>query len=150
MTTEEKGQLTFKAVKVDDQGVITLCASSIAKDGDADTVQKAAMHELAYGFCAGEKRVFPREPRQGCADRSAARRVLHRRSHSQERKVAEPGVEITADDPFDHVKTMDADKACNTHWFVSVRPTDPEVVKAAKEGKIVGSSWGGLAVKLED
>lgn len=145
----ELAKLSFKAVQVDDQGVITLCASSIAKDGDGDTVEKAAMIGMAYDFCATAERVFRANHDESAPIEAKLVESCVGVPVLKSGKVLEPGEAIPEDDPFDHVRTMDAAKACNTHWFVSVMPTDPEIVKAAKEGKIVGSSWGGMALKGE-
>lgn len=150
---EEKaklGDLTFKAVKVDDQGVITLCASSIAKDGDNDTVQKGAMIGMAFDFCGSKDRIFHANHDKGAKIDAQLVESCIGVPVLKSGKVLEPGQEIPSDDPFDHVRTMDAAKACNTHWFVSVRPTDARIVEAAKKGEIVGASWGGMALKADD
>lgn len=142
-------KLSFKAVQVDEQGVITLCASSIAKDGEGDVIEKGAMIGMAYDFCAGAERVFRANHDESAPIEAKLVESCVGVPVLKSGKVLEPGEAIPEDDPFDHVRTMDAAKACNTHWFVSVMPTDPEIVKAAKEGKIVGSSWGGMALKAE-
>lgn len=140
----EKKPLAFKAVAVDDQGVIIGIGASIGVDSQDEAVTKAALLGLAYEFCAGTDREF-------------------RANHDEKAKVdAElvcswpgapvlksgtilaPGQEVPPNDP---IVAINIEKGAETHWFVGIRPKDEAVLKAARNGEIAGFSWGGYASK---
>lgn len=146
-TAEPKDELSFKAVKVDDQGVLTLCASSIAKDGADESVQKGAMIGMAYDFCASANRTFKANHDNEVPIEAQLVESMVGAPILKSGKILPAGEPWPEDDPF---VGINVEKGNESHWFISVRPTDPEVVKAAKEGKIVGASWGGMALKVED
>jgi predicted flap endonuclease-1-like 5' DNA nuclease len=141
---EEKA-MAFKAVCVDDQGVIIGIGASIAVDRQDEAVTKAALIGMAYDFCASSDRAF-RYNHDAKANVDAelvaswpGAPVL------KSGKILAPGEDVPADDP---VVAINIEKGKETHWFIGVKPNDPQVLEAARKGEIVGFSWGGFAQKV--
>jgi hypothetical protein len=138
---------TFKAVKVDDQGVITLCGASIGKDREEDAVEKGALVGMAYDFCASPNRVFRANHDQEFPIEADLVESIIGAPVLKSGRMLLPGEEFPTDDPF---AAINVEKGNETHWFVSVRPTDPAIIERARNGELVGASWGGLALKAAE
>lgn len=135
---------TFKAVNVDDQGVIVGIGASIGEDREGEAVQKGALLGLAYDFCAGSQRAFKANHDNEARLNAELVSSWPGAPVLKSGVVLEPGAEIPEDDP---IVAINIEKGNETHWFVGVRPLDKETRKAAKDGEIVGFSWGGDALK---
>jgi hypothetical protein len=48
-----------------------------------------------------------------------------------------------------NVVGINIEKGNETHWFLSFKPSDPEVAEIAKAGGIAGGSWGAFVSKTE-
>lgn len=139
----EQKAMTFKACSVDDQGVIVLIGSAAdIEDRDKETVEKGAVLRMAFDFCAGATRTF-----KANHDHEIACDLVASWPGSpvlKSGRLIESGEKLPDDDP---VVAINIEKGRESHWFVGVRPHDPEVLKAAREGKLGGASWGGWATK---
>jgi Putative phage serine protease XkdF len=141
-----KGRPTFKAVAVDDQDVIIGIGSAAhIVDNDDEAVTPAALIGMAYDFCASKAREF-RANHDAILDADLVASwpgapIL------KSGRVLGAGEELPADDP---VVGINIEKGNETHWFVGVRPHDKRIVKAAREGEVVGFSWGGFASKEKE
>ncbi len=124
--------VAFKAISVDEEGVIIGIGSSDAWDSQGESMTAKAVVQIAYEFCSKAEREF-------------------RINHDAEAII---GCDLVASFPgapilVDGVVVGIDIRANATHWFVGVRPHDSSLVEEAKAGKIVGFSWGGYASKVE-
>lgn len=135
----------LKAVAVDEElGMIVLIGSAAdIVDREDEAVDKAAVVRMAFDFCASDERTFKanHDVEIDCSLVASWPGAPILKSG----KVLELGAVVPQDDP---VVGINIEKGKETHWFVGVRPNDPEVLKAAKEGEILGASWGGYATKV--
>lgn len=134
---------TFKAVAVDAQGVIIGIGSAAhIVDREDEHVGAGALLGMAYDFCASKAREFRANHESPLeADLVASwpgAPIL------KSGRVIGVGEELPDDDP---VVGINIEKGNETHWFVGVRPKDERITKAARDGEIVGFSWGGFASK---
>jgi hypothetical protein len=137
----------FKAVNVDDHGVIIGIGASISVDREEDAVARGALLGLSYDFCASKGREFRAnhdaeallEADLVCSWPGAP--VL------KSGTILQPGQEVPADDS---IVGINIEKGNETHWFVGIRPHDARIVDAARKGEIVGFSWGGMVLKADD
>jgi hypothetical protein len=146
-----KPQIALKAVTTDEFGVITLigaAAGSPSKiDLDEEFLAKADMIKMAFDFCSDKGRTFK-------ANHSEPIDCALVESYVGAPIIKDGDVERTlkADEVFDpalYTGKVDHTKGSETHWFFSVKPSDPEVVEIAKAGGIAGASWGALVSKTE-
>jgi hypothetical protein len=143
---QTKAVQSFKAIAVDEElGVLTLIGSAAhIVDREDESVEKGALIRMAFDFCASKGRTFKaNHAHEIDCDLVASwpgTPVL------KSGVMVGPGDAIPADDP---IVAINIEKGNETHWFVGVRPNDPEVLKAAKNGEILGASWGGHATKID-
>jgi hypothetical protein len=138
---------TFKAVKVDDQGVIIGVGASIGLDREEDTVEKGALLGMAYDFCASKAREFRANHDKDVVLDAELVCSWPGAPVLKSGKILEPGAEIPEDDA---VVAINFEKGNETHWFVGIRPKDARVTEAARKGELVGFSWGGMALKAAE
>lgn len=139
-TAKPEPQATFKAVSVDDHGVIIgIGAVSGNVDLDNDIVEHAALLNLAYSFCAGNRTFKANHKTEIGCDLVASwpgAPIL------KSGKTLAFGEETPDNDP---IVGISLEKGTESHWFVAVKPHDPKMLKAAKAGDITGFSWAGMA-----
>lgn len=140
----EKKAMTFKAVCVDDQGVIIGIGASIGTDRQDEAVTKAALLGLAYDFCAGSDRQFRANHDEKATVDADLVCSWPGAPVLKSGKILDPGAEVPEGDS---VVAINIEKGKETHWFVGIRPKDEAVLKAARNGEIAGFSWGGYASK---
>lgn len=137
--------MTFKAVCVEDRGVIMGIGGSIAVDKQGEDVEKGALIGLAYDFCASAERTFrPNHDQHASIDADLVESWLGEPVLKSGRVLA-PGEAVPQDDPID---VSQCRKGAETHWFITVKPHDAAVLEAARKGELVGFSWGGFARKV--
>lgn len=145
VTADEAKAMTFKAVSVDDRGVIYGIGGSIARDKQDEDVEKGALIGLAYDFCARADRTFrPNHDQTATVDAELVESWLGEPVLKSGRVLA-PGEAVPANDPIDLAQCR---KGQETHWFMTVKPKDPAILDAARKGELVGFSWGGFARKV--
>ena len=141
---EQKGSaepMSFKAIAVDESGehgvIIGIGAVAGNVDKDRERLSMKGLVDMSYDFCADKSRVL---------------KLNHSEIHPTAELVASwpgapilksgrvlaPSEAIPADDP---VVGINIEKGKETHWFTKIRPNDPEILKAAREGKL-DYSWG--------
>lgn len=135
---------TFKAVCVDDQGVIIGIGASIGIDKQDEAVTKAALLGLAYDFCANADRQFRANHDEKAAVDADLVCSWPGAPVLKSGVILAPGQDVPENDP---IVAINIEKGQETHWFVGIRPKDEAVLKAARDGEIVGFSWGGYASK---
>lgn len=150
---QEKGGVVFKAISCDDFGVIVGiggAAGSVNKlDKDGEFLEKGDLMAMAFDFTAAASKSF---------------KANHDDNVSIDAQLVESWVGAPIIKDSSGIRTLKADEALTpdmdvvgidvtkgneTHWFVGVRPSDPQVVEAAKAGKIAGFSWSGFVNKTE-
>lgn len=141
---EEKG-MTFKAVCVDDQGVIIGIGASIATDNDNESVSKGALIGMAHDFCSSDNRAFRANHDKGMAIDADLVASWPGAPVLKSGRILAPGEAIPQDDA---VVAINIEKGKETHWFIGVKPRDPRVLEQARKGELVGFSWGGYARKV--
>jgi hypothetical protein len=142
VTKPEQGKAkpySFKAVSVDNQGVIVLIGAAAGNiDHDDEVLQKAALLGMAYEFCASKTREFRANHQEVIPCELVASwpggPIL------KSGKVLKAGEAIPENDT---VVGINIEKGQETHWFVSVKPLDEKILDAARKGEIVGASWAG-------
>lgn len=144
---QTEAKATFKAVNVDDHGVIVGIGASISVDREDDAVQKGALLGLAYEFCASKGREFRANHDPEVVLDAELVASWPGAPILKSGTILQPGQEIPSDDP---VVGINIEKGKETHWFVSIRPKDKAIVDAARKGEIVGFSWGGMVLKSEE
>lgn len=144
-----KRGMAVKAINVDDMGVITFIGGAVGDvqrlDLDGEFIEKGDLLEMAFDFCAGAERAFD---------------VNHGEAVKADLVQSWVGAPIVKDGEgirvlkADEVLTNEHDvvgiateKGAETHWFLSVRPHDPEIVEKAKKGDFVGGSWAASVAK---
>lgn len=137
----------FKAVNVDDQGVIIGIGASIAKDNEEDVVERGALVGLAYDFCASKAREFRANHDEAVVLDADLVCSWPGAPILKSGKILEAGVDAPADDP---IVGINFEKGKETHWFVGIKAKDARITEAARKGELVGFSWGGLALKAAD
>jgi len=89
-------------------------------DRENERVQKGALIDMAFSFCAKAKRQF---------------KLNHEKNIPCDLVESFTGAPTKVPGVIDHT--------VKSHWFVTLRPHDAEILEAAKAGKIIGMSWGG-------
>lgn len=135
---------TFKAIAIDEeQGVLIAVASTAGNvDTDGDVISVPALRDLAYDFTAGDRK-FKSNHKQDINCELVGSWVGAPILKSG--RVLKAGDEPTSDDP---IVAISLEKGTECAWIVALRP-DPSVIKAAKNGKVMGLSWGGVATTEE-
>lgn len=141
--------MAFKAINVDDMGVITFIGGAVGDanrlDLDGEFVAKGDLITMAFDFCSAPERVF---------------KANHEDVVKADLVQTWVGAPIIKDG--DAIRSLKADevltkemevvgisteKGAETHWFLSARPQDPELIEKAKKGDIVGGSWSASVTK---
>lgn len=136
---------TFKAVAVDDQGVIIgigAMAGNIDRDGEV--VQVGALLQMAYDFCASKARTFKANHDDAAELSADLVASMPGAPVLKSGRILKAGEDLPDDDP---VVGINIEKGNEIAWFMGIRPHDPAVLEAARKGEIVGFSWGGFAAK---
>jgi hypothetical protein len=144
-------QIALKAVGYDELGVVTFiggaAGSPVKLDLDGEFLSKADLTKMAFDFCSDTGRTFKANHSEpiGCA-------LVETWVGAPIIKAGDGMRTLKADETL--TKDMDVvginiEKGNGSHWFMSVRPEDPEVVEIAKAGGIAGGSWGALVSKTE-
>jgi hypothetical protein len=144
-------KISLKAVATDEMGVITFiggAAGSADKlDLDGEFIGKADLVKMAFDFCSAEGRTFKANHSEpiDCAlvESFVGAPIIKDGDALRTLKVDET---LTKD--MD-VVGINIEKGNETHWFMSVKPADSEVVEIAKAGGIAGGSWGAFVSKTE-
>lgn len=141
----------FKAFGVDAElgiiyGIGAAAGSPDKLDLDDEFVSKGDLVKMAFDFCSGARTFKANHKEELSADlvqswvgapiidtEKGLRRLDERETLSPEMNVV--GIDVT--------------KGAETHWFVAVKPHDPEVVEIAKKGGVAGFSFGAAVRKVE-
>lgn len=129
----------------EEHGVIMLVGSlADAVDLDLDSVPSNLLIKCAHEFTGRDQRTFNAnhdeavkaslvESMTGVPILASGRRL-------------KAGEHIPDNDPMVSIGLAKAAGEA-TAWVLGVKPDDPAVVQAAKDGKLVGGSWGGFATR---
>lgn len=152
--TDAGSTVAFKAVGVDEFGVITLIGGASGTpdklDLDGEFVSKGDLIKMAFDFAANAQRTFKAnhsEPIE-CelvenwvgpllVDGGSGVRALKANEKLDLSKMSVRGVGVR--DQSD----------AGAYWLVGVRPKDPEILEMAQKGQIAGASWGAQCNKVE-
>lgn len=144
-------QISMKAVSTDELGVITFiggAAGSVDKlDLDGEFIGKADLVKMAFDFCSDSGRTFKAnhsEPIACALVESFVGAPIIQDGDSMRTLKADES--LTKDM---NVVGINIEKGNETHWFLSVKPANSEVVEIAKAGGIAGGSWGAYVSKTE-
>ena len=135
---------TFKAVNVDNQGVIIAIGASVGLDREDDAVTKAALIGMAYDFCAASNREFRANHDAEAVLKADLVASFPGAPILKSGAILAPGAEMPEGD---EIIGIDIRKGNETHWFVGIKPHDPAITEAARKGELAGLSWGGYARK---
>ncbi len=141
---EPRAVQTFKAVNVDDHGVIIAIGASIGLDREDETVTKAALIGMAYDFCATPNREFRANHDAEAILKADLVASFPGAPILKSGALLAPGSEIP---DGDEIIGIDIRKGNETHWFVGIKPHDSAITEAARKGELAGLSWGGYARK---
>lgn len=142
----EKPKLAFKAIGAGIDGIIVGIGASAGSpsklDKDDEFVDKAGLVKMAYDFCSAKDRTF---------------KANHKEEIAVDLVASWPGAPIVKsgsgvrcleiDEPLTdayEVVGIDIAKGSESHWFVAVRPKDPEIAALAAKGGIAGFSFGAI------
>lgn len=134
----------FKAVNVDNQGVIIAIGASVGLDREDDAVTRGALVGMAYDFCASSNREFRANHDADAILKADLVASFPGAPILKSGALLAPGSEIPDDD---EIIGIDIRKGNETHWFVGIKPHDPAITEAARKGELAGLSWGGYARK---
>lgn len=150
---EKAKPVAFKAIGIDEYGVITLiggASGSPAKlDLDQEFVDKGDLVKMAFQFAASATRTFKAnhsEPIDCELVENWVGPLLIQDGKTIRALKADE--KITPETVVKGVGLRDESDA-GAYWLVGVRPKDPEVIAAAKAGQIAGASWGASCSKVE-
>lgn len=149
--------MAFKAIGHDDLGVIVgiggAAGSPEKLDLDGEFLSKADLQRMAMNFCASPTRKFKANHQEDIEVQLVASwvgapiiEVAAKSDGAPTMRALAESETLTKDM---NVVGIDTRKGNERHWFVAVKPTDPEVVEIAKAGGIAGFSWSGLVSKTE-
>jgi hypothetical protein len=137
----EASQITLKAV-------IGGAAGDVNKlDLDGEFIGKADLCKMAFDFVSAEGRTFKAnhsEPLDCTLVESWVGAPIISDGDALRTLKAD---ETLAEDM--NVVGINIEKGNETHWFLSFKPSDPEVAEIAKAGGIAGGSWGAFVSKTE-
>ena len=144
-TGETKAAPIFKAAYTSDDGVVYAIGGYATNvDDDKDTLQTATLVRMAYDFTKAGTRTFKAnhngEIKADLVASMCGAPIL------KSGRVLKAGEELPDDDPVTGICLKSEPIA----WFVGIKPSDPEIVKLAKSGKLAGTSWGALAKREAD
>lgn len=143
----EAPTMAFKAIGSTTEGVIIGIGAAAGNpdklDLDEEFVSKADLVQMAYDFCSSKDRTF---------------KANHREKIDCDLVASWPGAPIIKngsgvrllddneylDDSMEVVGISTA-KGAESHWFVGVKPKDPEIAELAAKGGIAGFSFGAHA-----
>jgi hypothetical protein len=145
--TETKAARVLKATGIvnAEHGVVMLIGSlSDAVDLDHDVVDAELLVKCAHEFTGRDQRVFKAnhdepikaklvESVTGVPILASGRRL-------------KAGEHIPEDDPIASIG-LKVGEGEATAWIVGIKPEDPAIVTAAKDGAIAGASWGGVGTR---
>lgn len=138
------GDFKYKAIGVQEEyGVIIgIGAAADNVDLDLEIVNKGALIQMSYDFCASTSRTF---------------KANHTAIISCELVASWPGDPILKSgkalkkgDPIpedDEIIGIGIGPDSGSSWFVGVKPQDKAILDAAKKGEIAGFSWSGFCCK---
>jgi hypothetical protein len=147
---EKAKAASFKAIGVDEFGVIVGIGGAAGSpehlDLDGEFLEKGDLIKMAFDFCASPSRQF-KANHQDALDAQLVESwvgtpIIEDGKGVRELKAGERlvnGMKVVG-------IGLDVTKA--SHWFVGVKPTDPSIVKAAKDGAVAGFSWGADVNKV--
>lgn len=138
-----KARPVFKAVAVDDQGVIYGIASMVTVDREGEIVEKGALLQMAYDFCASKARQFLFNHDKDAPLDADLVASIPGAPILKSGRVLKAGESLPDDDP---VVGIDIQKGNEIAWFVGLKPHDSRVLEQARKGGH-GFSWGGYASK---
>lgn len=144
---------SFKAVATSDTdlGVIIGIGAAVGSptnlDLDGEFIEKADLFKMCFDFTGSAKRTFKANHKDGIdctlVMSWAGAPIVE---VDKAARMLEDGEAISDDMKIVGI-SLDVSKA--THWFVGVKPNDPEILEAAKAGEIVGFSWAGFVTRTE-
>lgn len=149
---EEHRAMTFRAVGSTTEGVIVGIGASAGSpdklDREGEFLDMPALKKMAYDFCAATSRTF---------------KANHEEEIDCALVASWPGAPLIADgggvrrlqkneplDPSMTVVGIDIQKGAESHWFVAVKPRDPQIAQLAAEGGIAGFSFGAYCTVTEE
>jgi nucleoid-associated protein YgaU len=145
-------EVAFKAIGVDEFGVIIGIAGAAGDptnlDLDGEYMEKGDLARMAHSFVSSSTRTFKANHKDeiGCNLVESWVGAPIVKGGSGGMRMLAPGERITRET---NIVGINVEKGNESHWFVAVRPTDPEVVAKAKAGKIAGFSWGAHVSKTK-
>ena len=143
----------FKAIGTNDLGCIRLIGASAGSpnklDEDKEFFEKADVIKMAFDFVSKSDRKFNAnhnedEPLNVTLVESFVGAPIIKADEKE--RMLKPDEQLTDDM---EVVGINIEKGNETHWFLTVRPEDPELYELAKAGGIVGASVGALVTKVE-
>lgn len=149
---EDKAR-AFKALGVDEHGVITLIGGASGSpdklDLDGEFLEKGDLVKMGFDFCSNTSRTFKAnhtEPIECDLVENWVGPLLIQ--DGKNIRALRANEKLTADTVVKGVGLRDESDA-GAYWLVGVRPRDEAIIKAAREGKIAGASWGATCNKVE-
>lgn len=141
--------MAFKAINVDDMGVITFIGGAVGDvkrlDLDGEFVEKGDLLTMAFDFCAAPERTFKENHetvvKADLVQSWVGAPIIKEGDAIRTLKADE----VLAKDA--QVVGINIEKGAETHWFLSARPQDPELIEKAKKGDIAGGSWSAAVTK---
>lgn len=140
-------KIEVKAVRFEDYGsagLIVGIGGSISKDKEGDEVERASLRKLAHEFCTSKSQLLCANHDEGIPIDGGTVGYWVGAPVTKSGRLIKPGEDLPKDDP---VVAINFEKGNDTHWFFELRPSDPEILEAARKGEIVGFSWAGMAQK---
>lgn len=151
---QKASSVSFKAIAVDEFGIvygIGGAAGSTAKlDKDGEFIEKGDLCRLAFDFCAKGGRKFNANHDRGWSiDAQLVESWVGAPIIRKEGATRTLSANEVLDPATMTVIGINVEKGNETHWFVGVKPLDPEIVELAKSGGVAGFSWGAHVSKVE-
>ena len=145
-------EVAFKAISVNEFGVIYGIGGAAGDptnlDLDGEFMEKADLIRMAHSFSAKSDRKFKANHKGEIAcdlvESFVGAPMIEDGSGGM--RMLKAGERLTRDMS---IAAINVQKGNETHWFVGVRPTDPDVVARSKRGEIAGLSWGAKVSKTE-